>query len=502
MRILMVTSEAVPFAKTGGLADVAGALPAALQQLGHEVAVVLPLYRGSHLPASQVCYSAAWSVPLGADNLPVSVFGLLSGGVRHYLVSFPPFYDREELYGPPGGAYPDNARRYLLLCRTALELAAAAFRPDVIHCHDWQAAMVPVLLRFGDGGGLGAMGLSRPPVLLTIHNLAYQGIFPPSALAEAGLPPSLLSIDKLEFYGNASFLKGGLVFAGALSTVSPTYAKEIQTPEHGHGLDGVLRLRSSELCGILNGVDYSHWNPETDPLIAANYSAADLSGKRACKKDMLQAFGLPSDALAAPVAGVVSRLVYQKGLDLIAAALPDLMRLGLKLVVLGTGDPQIVARLRESGKRYPRRVAVVNAYDNALAHKVEAGADLFLMPSRYEPCGLNQMYSLRYGTAPVVRATGGLEDTVQQFNPETGEGTGFKFGPAMPEALTKAVREALRAYRHPPTWERLVRAAMAQDFSWRVSAQQYAALYERMLEARSAAGEAARGVVGPPSPGA
>jgi starch synthase len=480
MKILMVASEAVPFSKTGGLADVAGALPHALHALGHEVGVVLPLYHMTRLDHPDTLFPAL-TVPLGPQTCFPAVQTVVHKGVRFYFVSYPVFFDRAALYGTPSGDYPDNAERFALFSRAALEIAQLHFHPDILHCHDWQSALVPVLLRslYGRSPALG-----RAAVLFTIHNLGYQGLFARDVLRHVGLPESLFTIDGLEFYGKVNLLKGGLVFSDAISTVSRGYAREIQTEEYGFGLDGLLRHRSLVLSGILNGVDYSHWNPATDRHIAARYSPHDLRGKRACKRDLLAAFGLPEANLDRPLLGIVSRLSAQKGADLIGDVAQELMALDLYLVVLGSGDALYEDLFRTLAARHPDKVAVRIAYDDALAHKIEAGSDIFLMPSHYEPCGLNQIYSLKYGTVPVVRATGGLDDTVQQFDPATGAGTGFKFHDYSGQALLGALRPALETYRDTPRWRELMLRGMAQDYSWDASAAQYLRLYEGLLVSR------------------
>jgi starch synthase len=476
----MVASEAVPFSKTGGLADVVGALPQALQDQGHDVGVVLPLYRMTRLENPETLYPAL-TIPLGPQTCFPAVQTVTHQGVRFYFIAYPPFFDRAALYGTPAGDYPDNAERFTLLCRAAVEIAQLHFHPDLFHCHDWQSALVPVLLRTVYPRSPAA---GRAPVLFTIHNLGYQGLFRPDILAELGLPASLFTIDGLEFYGKVNLLKGGLVFSNAINTVSRGYAREIQTEEYGFGLDGLLRHRSLVLSGIVNGVDYTHWNPATDRNIAAQYNPENLRGKRKCKKDLLSTFGFPTDDLDRPLLGIVSRLSAQKGADLIAQAAPELVSLDLRMVVLGSGDAVYEDLFRSLAARYPDKVAARIAYDDVLAHKIEAGADLFLMPSRYEPCGLNQIYSLKYGTVPVVRATGGLDDTVEDFDPSAGSGTGFKFREYTADALLRAVRRALEVYRRPELWRRLMANGMAQDFSWGASAAQYALLYQGLLDAR------------------
>jgi starch synthase len=469
LRVLMVASEAAPFAKSGGLADVIGALPAALQSLGNEVGVVLPRYTGIHLDGVPRAYEDL-RVWLGPTEYRADVYLVTEGGVSFYFVDCPSLYDRDGLYGDTEGDFPDNHVRYAFFARVALRLARHVFRPDVIHCHDWQSGLVPAYLR--STFALDPTFL-RLKTVFTIHNLAYQGLFPKTVLPEIALPASVFHPEGLEFFGKVSFLKAGLAFSDALTTVSRTYAREIQTPEYGFGLDGFLRSRSSVLTGIQNGVDYSDWDPATDKYIAANYSAGNLSGKRECKRDLLAELGLPQEAMDRPLIGIVSRFTRQKGFDLVAEISPDLAADNLCLAALGTGEPEYEKLLLDMATKYPKKMAVRIAYDNRIAHKIEAGADIFLMPSRWEPSGLNQIYSLRYGTVPVVRATGGLDDTID-------EGTGFKFKEYSGRALLLALRSALAAFRRKPVWTAMIERGMRKDFSWRVSATEYEGLYKRL----------------------
>jgi len=470
IKVLMVASEAAPFAKTGGLADVVGALPAALRDSGCEVAVLMPRYRRIELTSARRVYDSL-PIWLGATVYETSLYQA-DAGTTFYFLEAPALYDRDGLYGDASGDYPDNAVRFAVLSRAALAVARRVFRPQILHCHDWQTALAPVYLRNVFNYDPTFLGMKT---LLTIHNLGYQGLFPPSVLARIGLDRQLFSTDGLEFYGKLNLLKGGLIFSDALSTVSKGYAAEIQTDEYGFGLDGVLRARGAVLYGILNGVDYRDWNPATDSHLFAHYSAEDLSGKRECKRDLLREFGFPEAALERPLLGMVSRLATQKGTDLILEAAPQLAADGLNLVALGAGDAPYEAKLREVAAAHPDHIAVEIGYDEALAHKIEAGADMFLMPSRYEPSGLNQMYSLRYGTIPVVRATGGLDDTID-------EGTGFKFREYSAPVLLAAIREASAAFEKRPVWEAMMRRGMQKDFSWRASAAEYAALYRKLLD--------------------
>jgi starch synthase len=481
MKILFVASEGLPFSKTGGLADVIEALPRSLAALGHEVAVLLPRYRNIRAVAVAV---PSLTIPHGdVLRFPAIIDGGALHGVRYYFVDDPAYFDRDQLYGVAGKDYPDNAERFAEFCRAAIEFCKHVWMPDLIHCHDWQSGLVPVLLRTQYAKDDSLQGL---PVVFTIHNMGYHGTFPRDTMKKIGLPDALFAIDAMEFYGRVNFLKGALIFSDYLTTVSPKYADEIQTREYGHGLDGVVRDRGDRLTGILNGVDYTTWNPEKDKLIAARYSAKDLSGKLACKKDLLEVLGLPPECASKPLIGIVSRFAGQKGFDLIEEVAPDLLAEDLAMAVLGAGEPKYEKFFHELEEAHPGKLAVKTAYDNVLAHKIEAGADLFLMPSRYEPCGLNQIYSLKYGTVPVVRATGGLDDTIDSFNPATGRGTGFKFKAYDGVALLDSIRQALATFRDEPSlWRRIQANGMSKDFSWQASAIEYARLYEVAWKSRN-----------------
>jgi starch synthase len=480
LSILMVASEAVPFAKTGGLADVVGALSCALGRLGHAVTLVLPRYRGVKPDGALIGFPVAvpgYAAP-GYFQQP------LGRNVRAVLVECPELYDREHVYGPASGDYPDNARRFGLLSRFAAEFAARADVPfSVVHAHDWHAGLVPVYLRTEFAAHPRVGGI---PTVFTIHNLAYQGLFPAAAMDELGLPANLFSVDGLEFWGGVSFLKAGIAFSTLMTTVSPTYAAEIQTPEYGCGFDGVLALHASRLSGILNGIDVDEWNPSRDRFLREPYDARRLEQKQAAKTDLLKDFGLPvpPDGSRRPLVGLVTRLVGQKGMDLMRDAADQWIALDASFVLLGTGEERFQEFWRATARRHPDRVAVHIGFDERRAHLIEAGADIFLMPSRFEPCGLNQMYSMRYGTVPVVRRTGGLADTVTDFSPESGEGTGFTFGPYTPEALAGALKRALDTYAQPGTWQAIQRAGMRQDFSWERSARDYVTLYRAAVESR------------------
>ncbi|HYV57306.1 MAG TPA: glycogen synthase GlgA [Candidatus Nitrosopolaris sp.] len=471
----MFAPEVHPYAKTGGLADVLAALPPALTRLGVEVSVCLPAYRSTlrgrgPFPVSQLVHA-----PVSSRMEPAEILAVPDARVPTFLVRADRFFDRDGLYGADGQDYGDNAERFAFFCRAALEwLRHVSPAPDILHLHDWQAALIPAFLR--TTGDL-YPELAATRTVLTVHNLTYQGRFPSSEWHLLNLDPRHFVPDGLEFWGDISYLKAGLLFADAITTVSPRYAEEIQTPSFGAGLDGVLRLRAARLRGILNGVDDTVWNPATDPLIPARYDREDLVGKRRCRAALQSELGLtvgPEPALLA----VVSRLAEQKGLDLLAAVLPELLATRtVQFVALGSGEPRYEEMLVGLAERFPGQVAVRLGFDEALAHRIEAGADVFLMPSRFEPCGLNQLYSLRYGTVPVVHATGGLDDTVVEFDPGTGVGTGFKFTSFTPEALLAALRRALTTRREAAAWQLLVTNGMSQDFSWQRAAREYARLY-------------------------
>ncbi len=465
----MVSSEAAPFAKTGGLADVVGSLPLALRSCGDEVAVVIPRYGSIDLKNSRRVWDNL-AVHFGPAHYPITIYQA-PAEYPVYLVDCPPLFDRKGLYGESGLDYPDNHIRFAVFCRAALSVARVLFRTDIFHCHDWQTGLVPAYLRTTFASDPTFLGCKT---LFTIHNLGYQGLFPKTALAEVALDPSVYRPDGMEFFGRVSYIKAGIEFADALNTVSPTYAREIQTPEFGFGLDGSLRDRAAMLSGILNGVDYTEWSPETDPLIPAHYSAEDLSGKAICKRQLLEEFGLPAAAADRPLLGIVSRFTRQKGTDLLAEIAAQLVAEDVYLVALGTGDTEYEAFFGRMQEEHPGRIAARIGFDNGLAHRIEAGADIFLMPSHYEPCGLNQIYSLRYGTVPVVRATGGLDDTIE-------EGTGFKFAQYSAQALLAAIRAAVRTFADREEWQRMMRRGMEKDFSWKTSSLAYSALYRRLL---------------------
>jgi starch synthase len=472
MRILMAASEATPYAKTGGLADVIGALPFSLQARGEHVAVALPLYRAAvpHIGNADRVYDSMRVTLGGGAVWECNIRRIVDRGVVFYFVDCPPLFDRDGLYMEGAVDYPDNHIRFGVFSHAVLGIVRSLFRPDVLHCHDWQAALVPALIATKFRRDPTYYGVKR---VLTIHNLGYQGLFPTSVAAELGLPPEVLHETAMGFWGKLNLLKGGIVFSDAITTVSQGYSREIQTEEYGFGLESLLRARADVLSGIVNGVDYEEWSPDRDKFIARAYDADHLEGKRECKRDLLSAFGLPTDRLDRPVIGIVSRFATQKGFDLIEQIADDLAGEDVVITALGTGEPRYEEMFQRLAAAYPEKISVKVAYDNALAHKVEAGADMFLMPSRYEPCGLNQIYSLRYGCVPIVRATGGLDDTINERN-------GFKFREYSGSELLAAIRRALAAYRDQTRWHELMRNGMQADFSWNASAAEYSALYRKI----------------------
>ncbi len=465
----MVSSEAAPLAKTGGLADVVGSLPSALRSFGDDVAVFIPRYGSIDLKGARRVYDSL-PIHLGLARYDTAVYQAAEE-FPLYLLDCPPLYDRTGFYGESGLDYPDNHIRFAVFARAALAVARVLFLTEVFHCHDWQAGLVAAYLRTTFATDPTYLGVKT---LFTIHNLGYQGLFPKSVLPQVALDPAVDRPGRMEFFGRISYIKGGIAYADAINTVSPTYAREIQTPEYGFGLDGALRARADVLTGILNGVDYREWSPDVDPLIPANYSPRDLSGKQVSKQHLIEEFGLPPEAMARPLIGIVSRFTRQKGAGLIAEVADQIVAEDVYLAVLGTGDPEYEDFFRRMAAEFPGRIAVRIGFDNRLAHLIEAGADMFLMPSQYEPCGLNQIYSLRYGTVPVVRATGGLDDTIE-------EGTGFKFAEYSGQALLGAVRAAIQAFADPDSWRQTMIRGMQKDFSWKASAAAYSALYRRLL---------------------
>ncbi len=481
LKILFLASEIAPFAKTGGLADVANSLPKALTALGHDVRLVMPCY--ASIPKNLLGKRlGTFMVYLGGNHLSGAVrLSTLPGSrVPVYLIEQGLYFARSGLYQAGGRPYSDNLERFAFFSLSALEgVAQTGWLPDVIHCNDWHTALAPAFLKVSQRVNPACRGI---PTVFTIHNLIYQGRFPGAQFYQTGLPERLFTPDYLEYYGDVNVMKAGIAFASRISTVSPQYAEEIQTPEGGWGLDGYLRTRSADISGILNGIDYAEWNPAEDPLIPAHFSRKNLRGKSRCKSALQTDLGLPDKNV--PLFGCVSRLVYEKGIDLLIDSLETLFREELQLAVLGTGDSELERRLAEASQRRPELLKVILRYDEALAHQFYAGCDFFLMPSRSEPCGLSQMYSLAYGAIPVVRYTGGLANSVRDAtarNLTDGKATGVVFREPAVEDFVHAVRRALEIYQDPERRRRLRKAGMAEDFSWERSSREYERLYREAL---------------------
>lgn len=476
LSILVAASEAAPLAQAGGLGDVAGSLPLVFRDLGHRVAVVLPAYR-QILAKNDNFELAAKGLPvhLGRLNLTADVLlGELSPGVPVYLVRRDEFFDRTELYGSSQGEYFDNRERFIFFSRSIPAICeAVGFVPDVILGNDWQTGLVMALLAEGF--------MPRTAGVFVIHNLGYLGLVPPERVENIGLPERYYTTQGLEFFGQMSLLKAGILYARQVITVSPTYAREIQTPEFGLGMAGVIHSVRDRLHGILNGVDYTIWNPATDKNIASNYSPQDFAAKSRCKEELLKVMGLPGELMERPLVGMVTRLFDQKGCRLVAEAAEELFALDLGLVLLAAGEVGYQRLFMELQARHPRRFGLKLGFDSVLSHKIIAGCDMFLMPSLYEPCGLTQMFSLKYGTIPIVRATGGLQDTVIDPNEARSPGTGFKFDRFHPDEMIMAVRRAIEAFQNRQVWQAMMRQAMAQNFSWEHSAKEYLAVFKRAI---------------------
>jgi len=483
LKILFLSSEVMPFAKTGGLADVAGSLPVALKRAGVDVRLVLPFYRvireGSY--ENRVIIREL-EVPFGERILKADILETtLAGDIPVYLVEREDMYNRPGLYGNSRGDYYDNLERFSFFSHAALKTAqAAGFSPDIIHCHDWQTGLVPALLK---GPYRTSIGLSGAATVFTIHNMGYQGLFAPDKLAVTGLSgPQYFHSEGLEYWGNISLLKAGIVYSDVITTVSPTYAGEILSHEYGLGMEGVILSRRGSLHGILNGVDYNEWNPSKDIHISARYTRKAVSLKKRCKKELIREMALSQDLENKPLIGMISRLDKQKGLDILIPALEEIIKLDTGMIILGSGDEGIEKALIKAAGTHPDRIAIHTGFNNPLAHRIMAGADIFLIPSRYEPCGLTQMYALKYGTVPVVRATGGLNDTIDQYDKEHGStGNGFKFSPYTSAALVSAVKQAVELFEDKNTWRRLIKTGMKYDFSWDMSAVHYLNVYESLL---------------------
>jgi starch synthase len=475
-KILFASSETHPLIKTGGLADVAGSLPVALSELGQDIRIILPNYQ-----AIKNCEPGRYLCTVRVNNCDVNLLEtrLPNSDVIVWLVDYPAFFDfpGNPYLDDTGKPWPDIGDRFALFCRIIVEVAMNRayldWKPDVVHCNDWQTGLVPALLSLEE---------YRPASLFTIHNMAYQGLFPSSTYTLLNLPGQLWHPDGLEYHGMLSFIKGGLRFADRITTVSPTYAQEIQKPEFGYGLEGLLAYRRDDLSGIINGIDTSVWNPEKDAYINQNYSARTIGVKQQNKAALQAQLGLPVDP-DLPLFALIGRLVEQKGIDLVLSCLPDMTNLPLQFVLLGSGDKSIELKLLDFARLYPEKIAITIGYNEPLAHQIEAGADIFLMPSRFEPCGLNQMYSQRYGTIPIVRKTGGLADTVVDSLPPSmadGSASGIVFNDAVPAALIEAIKRSLILFADKPAWKKIQRNAMGKDFTWLNSATKYLALYREI----------------------
>ncbi|MDH5649007.1 MAG: glycogen synthase GlgA [Gammaproteobacteria bacterium] len=487
-RILFATSEVFPLIKTGGLADVSGSLPPALQALHYDVHIIIPGYQDVLTAIKQKKQIAEVAIPEHNATISLWETRLPGSHIKVWLVDFPPYFDRpgNPYHDTKGEAWPDNADRFALFARTvtaiALDQCDLSWKPDLVHCNDWQTGLVPALL---------SLVPQRPATVFSIHNLAYQGLFPRDTFDRLQLPEQWWSPEALEFYGQISFIKGGLCFADQLTTVSPGYANEIQTPEFGHGLEGLLRHRSTSLTGILNGIDDQVWNPGTDRYLPNPYNWKRLEDKQLNKTALQEHCGLTVDP-SIPVIGLIGRLVHQKGIDMVLHVLPELMLEPVQFVILGSGELEFSKQLQYLAQSYPQKLFAFIGYDEALAHLIEGGADMFLMPSRFEPCGLNQLYSLRYGTLPIVRAVGGLADTITDAEDETiksGIANGIVFRDAGPMSLLQAVKRALDLYRKPKIWKKVIITGMRQSYSWETSAKQYGALYDKLLRSEKSSND-------------
>jgi starch synthase len=478
MNILLASSEVYPFSKTGGLADMVGALAGALVKAGHEARVVTPLYRGirEKFPAMR---QVDWyfNLPLGRRLVPADLWELeLARGLKVYFIDQPAYYDRAGIYQERNLSYADNAERFVFFSKCIVHLARyLSWRPDVVHVHDWQTGLVPALIQQQAREGWG----NPPATCLTIHNLAYQGVFAESAFALTNLPARYFDTEGAEFFGLLNCLKAGIAYADFITTVSPRYAREITTEEFGCGLDGMLRRRQKDIAGILNGVDYAEWNTTKNPHLFKPYSVSRMAGKKVNKMELQKSAALPVDA-SIPLFGTISRLAEQKGVDIQLGALAEMLNTKMQFVVLGSGSLEFERGYRELARRFPNKVAVRFGYDEALAHRIEAGCDFFLMPSRFEPCGLNQMYSLRYGTIPIVRATGGLDDSVVDWTENPKLATGIKFHEYTTRALAKAIRKALVLFNQPELLQACRRNAMKADFSWDKTVEEFTKIYQRI----------------------
>jgi starch synthase len=485
--VFLISPEVAPFAKTGGLADVAGSLPSALRNLGVEVAVALPFYRlikEANLSIREKIPKL--EVPLGEEVLSCKVFEMKTAeGIPVYFFEREDLFDRPHLYGTPEGDYYDNLERFCFFSRAVLLFAKkAGFRFRVAHCHDWQTGLVPAYLRTVYHTD---PFFSNTTTVFTIHNLGYQGLFPESKLPVTGIPEKEFNPEGVEYWGKISLLKTGMIYADAITTVSRKYSEEIRTPEFGQGMDGILRKREGALYGILNGVDYKAWNPLRDPHIPFNYDSGKVEAKKKNKAALIRELGLRVSGEEQPVLGMISRLSSQKGFDLVLQIAEDAVKLKALLVILGEGDELYQSALVDLSRKHGGNIAVRLGFDDSLAHRIMAGADMLLIPSLYEPCGLTQMYALKYGTVPIVRATGGLDDTIRPFDPAKKTGNGFKFGLYTAEALLGAIREAFTVFRNKEAWKTLMRKGMKEDFSWDQSARKYLEIYQALIRKKKGA---------------
>ncbi|HCJ66480.1 MAG TPA: glycogen synthase GlgA [Elusimicrobia bacterium] len=482
MKILITSPESVPFAKTGGLADVVGALPKFLKQRKQDVRLIIPKYKkidtakfGLELVIKNLL------IPIGEKTEIANIWqAKLERTVLVYFVENDKYFARDELYRTPAGDYPDNAERFIFFSRACLEaVKALAFQPEIIHCHDWQVGLIPAYLKTLyriDGF------FHSTRTIFTIHNIAYQGFFPKETLSLAGFSWLDFTPEKLEYYDQVNFLKAGIVYSDIVNTVSPTYAKEIQSSnEFGRGMEGILKKRTADLYGITNGIDYKEWDPAKDKYISARYTKKSLDKKKICKTELGKVIGLETKENI-PLLGMISRLDSLKGLDILAEAMTTLMKENLQLVILGLGDQKYHDLLKAEAKKYPAKIALQIKFDNVLAHQIYAGCDFFLMPSRFEPCGLTQLIAMRYGTIPIVHKTGGLADTVEPFSLKTGKGNGFVFTEYKSQALITAVKEALSVYGEGKLWAQVVQNAMNSDFSWNKAVSEYLKLYQLARE--------------------
>jgi starch synthase len=484
MKVAVVAAEMAPYAKAGGLADVTGALPAELQACGAMVSVVIPAYSGALAAIPTETIGGEYSVMVGGRRERFSLrTGIGPAGVPLFLIAHDGYFGRDAIYGENGQDYPDSIERFVFFSRAAAHVLSEFIKPDLVHAHDWHAAALPLLMR---ADPVLRARFERTASLFTIHNLAFQGLTDARDFGLLNIDRSYMSIGCLEFYGRMNLMKGAIVMADGVSTVSPTYAREVRSdPSYGFGLEGVLRDKGERFAGILNGADYHEWNPATDQHIAQRYTPDHPDGKAVCARALRTRIGLAIDSGRA-LAGMVSRITAQKGFDLLVETIDDLLAMDIDLVILGNGEPQFEAALRRAEREHPDRIRISTAFDNDLAHQIQAGCDMFLMPSRFEPCGLTQMYALKYGTAPVVRATGGLADTIAEFDPASGRGNGFAFERYQPAELIAAMRRALRVFSDRAAWARLMANCFAADFSWSVAAARYMDLYRQLIGQRAA----------------